>query len=94
LVGTAQGEGLAFSSACHGAGRSMSRHQALKQWRGRDVIEHLASRGILIRSPSYRGVAEEAPGAYKDVGAVVGAAHLAKLARMVARLEPRICVKG
>jgi tRNA-splicing ligase RtcB len=94
LVGTAEGEGLAFSSACHGAGRSMSRHQALKQWRGRDVIEHLASRGILIRSPSYRGVAEEAPGAYKDVGAVVEAAHEAKLARMVARLEPRICVKG
>jgi tRNA-splicing ligase RtcB len=94
LVGTAEGEGLAFSSACHGAGRSMSRHQALKQWRGRDVIEHLASRGILIRSPSSRGVAEEAPGAYKDVGAVVEAAHAAKLARIVAHLEPRICVKG
>ena len=94
LVGTAEGEGLAFSSACHGAGRSMSRHQALKQWRGRDVIEHLASRGILIRSPSSRGVAEEAPGAYKDVGAVVEAAHAAKMARIVAHLEPRICVKG
>jgi tRNA-splicing ligase RtcB (3'-phosphate/5'-hydroxy nucleic acid ligase) len=49
---------------------------------------------MLIRSPSYRGVAEEAPGAYKDVGAVVEAAHQANLACKVARLEPRICLKG
>jgi tRNA-splicing ligase RtcB (3'-phosphate/5'-hydroxy nucleic acid ligase) len=94
LVGTPEGMGLAFGSACHGAGRSMSRHQALKQWRGQEVIDHLASRGILIRSPSLRGVAEEAPGAYKDVSAVVDAAHAAHLARKVARLEPCICIKG
>jgi tRNA-splicing ligase RtcB (3'-phosphate/5'-hydroxy nucleic acid ligase) len=84
----------AFSSACHGAGRAMSRHQALKQWRGRAVVDELAQRGILIRSPSWRGVAEEAPGAYKDVGAVVEAAEKAGLARRVARLDPIICVKG
>lgn len=94
LVGTPEGMSMAFGSACHGAGRSMSRHQALKQWRGQEVIDHLASRGILIRSPSLRGVAEEAPGAYKDVSAVVEAAHAANLARKVARLEPLICVKG
>jgi tRNA-splicing ligase RtcB (3'-phosphate/5'-hydroxy nucleic acid ligase) len=94
LVGTSEGMSLAFGSACHGAGRRMSRHQALKQWRGQEVIDHLASRGILIRSPSLRGVAEEAPGAYKDVSAVVEAAHAANLARKVARLEPRICIKG
>ncbi|HEX9871947.1 MAG TPA: RtcB family protein [Candidatus Tectomicrobia bacterium] len=94
LVGTAEGMSLAFGSACHGAGRSMSRHQALKQWRGQEVIDHLASRGILIRSPSLRGVAEEAPGAYKDVSAVVDAAHAAQLARKVARLAPCICIKG
>jgi len=57
----------AFASACHGAGRRMSRHQALKRWRGRQLVDELAARGILIRSPSLRGVAEEAPGAYKDV---------------------------
>jgi len=94
LAGTREGMALAFGSSCHGAGRSMSRHQATRQWRGRDVVDQLAGRGILIRSPSYRGVAEEAPGAYKDVSAVVDAADQAKLSRKVARLEPLICVKG
>jgi tRNA-splicing ligase RtcB len=72
----------------------MSRRQALKQWNGRQVIDELADRGILVRSPSARGVAEEAPDAYKDVEAVVDAAHQAGLARKVARLAPLICVKG
>lgn len=94
LVGTKESEAKSFSSACHGAGRSMSRHAALKKYRGRQVIDELAGRGILIRSPSSRGVAEEAPGAYKDVSAVVEAAHQAGLARKVARVEPMICIKG
>ena len=94
LAGTTEGMALAFGSAVHGAGRSMSRHQATRQWKGREVIDQLAARGILIRSPSYRGVAEEAPGAYKDVHAVVDAADQAKLARKVAKLAPVICVKG
>jgi tRNA-splicing ligase RtcB len=94
LVGTLQGEARSFGSSCHGAGRSMSRHQALKQWRGRELIDQLAREGILIRSPSYRGVAEEAPAAYKDVGAVVDAADAAGLSRKVARLKPLACIKG
>lgn len=94
LVGTEQSEQRSFSSACHGAGRAMSRHAATKQWQGRAVIERLAERGILIRSRSMRGVAEEAPGAYKDVTAVVDAADQAGLARKVVRLEPMVCVKG
>ncbi len=94
LVGTRDGEARSFASACHGAGRAMSRHQAYRTWKGRQVIDELAARGILIRSPSSRGVAEEAPGAYKDVSAVVDAADLAGLARKVARLEPLVCVKG
>jgi len=94
LVGTPQAEERSFSSACHGAGRAMSRHQAYRTWKGRQVIDELAARGILVRSPSSRGVAEEAPGAYKDVAAVVNAADAAGLARKVARLEPLICVKG
>jgi len=94
LAGEAGSEQKAFSSACHGAGRAMSRHAALKQWSGRKVVDDLAAQGILIRSPSTRGVAEEAPGAYKDVGAVVAAAETAGLARRVARLRPLICVKG
>lgn len=94
LCGTNETMKLAFGSAVHGAGRQMSRRQATKQWKGRAVIDELAARGILIRSPSQRGVAEEAPGAYKDVSRVVEAAHLAGLARKVARLQPVICVKG
>ncbi len=84
----------AWSSACHGAGRTMSRHAATHRWRGRTLIDELAHRGILVRSPSLRGVAEEAPLAYKDVDAVVDAAEVAGLARKVARLEPMIVVKG
>ena len=94
LTGTAASEELSFSSACHGAGRAMSRHQAYRTWKGRQVIDELAGRGILIRSPSGRGVAEEAPGAYKDVSAVVDAADAAGLARKIARVEPLICIKG
>jgi tRNA-splicing ligase RtcB len=94
LVGTAESEARAFSSAVHGAGRSMSRHEALRRWQGRQIMDELAARGILIRSPSARGVAEEAPGAYKDVGAVVRAAEKAGLARRVARLRPLVCIKG
>jgi tRNA-splicing ligase RtcB len=94
LVGEPTSEAKAFSSACHGAGRALSRHAALKQWSGRKIVDDLATQGILIRSPSTRGVAEEAPGAYKDVGAVVAAAEHAGLARRVARLRPLICIKG
>ena len=94
LAGTAPSEVLAFASACHGAGRAMSRHQAKKTWQGAQVVDELAGRGILIRSPSARGVAEEAPGAYKDVTAVVDAAEAAGLALKVARVEPLICIKG
>jgi tRNA-splicing ligase RtcB len=94
LVGTAEGEARSFGSSCHGAGRAMSRHQAFRQWRGRQVVDELASRGIIVKSPSSRGVAEEAPGAYKDVTVVVDAADRAGLSRKVARLEPLICIKG
>jgi tRNA-splicing ligase RtcB len=94
LTGTAEAEARSFGSSCHGAGRSMSRHQAVRQWHGHEVVRELAARGIIIKSPSSRGVAEEAPGAYKDVTAVVEAAEQAGLSRIVARLEPLVCVKG
>jgi tRNA-splicing ligase RtcB len=94
LAGTRESMQRAFGSACHGSGRAMSRHQALHRWGGRQVVDELAGRGILIRSPSSRGVAEEAPGAYKDVNAVVDSAEQAGLARKVARLEPMVCIKG
>jgi tRNA-splicing ligase RtcB len=62
LSGTVASEEKAFSSACHGAGRSMSRHAAMKHWSGRQLVDGLARQGILVKSPSMRGVAEEAPG--------------------------------
>jgi tRNA-splicing ligase RtcB len=94
LAGTVESERLAFSSASHGAGRAMSRHQALRQWRGRQLVDELAREGILIRTRSMRGVAEEAPGAYKDVNLVAEATERAGLARRVAFLRPKVCVKG
>lgn len=95
LAGTSESELLAFSSACHGAGRAMSRHQATKRWHGKELVKQLEEqKGILIRSGSMRGVAEEAPGSYKDVSTVVDSADRAGLARKVARLEPLVCIKG
>jgi len=72
----------------------MSRHQALQHWRGDDLIRSLAHQGILIRTRSMRGAAEEAPGAYKDVDQVAEATEMAGLARRVAFLRPCACVKG
>ncbi|MHC4286844.1 MAG: RtcB family protein [Planctomycetota bacterium] len=94
LAGTSQSERMAFGSACHGAGRNMSRRAATKKWYGKEVAGRLASEGILIRSRSMRGIAEEAPGAYKDVSEVVEATHKAGLAKKVAKLVPLICIKG
>ncbi len=94
LAGTTESMQHAYGSACHGAGRRMSRRKARKSWHGRQVVDELGQRNILIRSPSLRGVAEEAPGAYKDISAVVEAADHAGLARLVARLEPMVCIKG
>jgi tRNA-splicing ligase RtcB len=94
LCGSSNSMETAFGSACHGAGRSMSRRQALRQFSGRGIQDELAARGILVRSPSTRGIAEEAPHAYKDAGEVVAAADHAGLARRVARLVPLICIKG
>jgi tRNA-splicing ligase RtcB len=94
LAGAPESEARSFGSSCHGAGRQMSRHQATKQWRGCELVDQLRREGIIIRSPSMRGVAEEAPGAYKDVSAVVDAADHAGLSQKIARLEPILCVKG
>ena len=94
LAGSSESEQRAFASASHGAGRAMSRHQALRQWRGRELVDELAAKGILIRTRSMRGVAEEAPGAYKDVDLVAEATERAGLARRVAYLRPKVCVKG
>lgn len=94
LAGINESQALSFSSACHGAGRRMSRSQAARQWQGKDVIKRLSLRNIIIRSQSPRGVAEEAPGAYKDVSEVVEATVKSNLAKNIARLVPLVCIKG
>ncbi|NMH97634.1 RtcB family protein [Pseudonocardia acidicola] len=92
LAGTR--DGAAFHSTCHGAGRVMSRHAALRAITGRELRQELESAGIAVRGTTQRGLAEEAPFAYKDVDEVVGCCELAGLARRVARLRPLGVVKG
>jgi len=94
LHGTQQGMDETFGSACHGAGRQMSRQQAKRQWRGEKLVKKLAKRGILIRGHSLAGVAEEAPGAYKDVDDVVNVMHYSGIAKKVAVVRPMISIKG
>lgn len=94
LVGTQAAMALSFGSACHGAGRVMSRHQALKQVQGSELRQELEQQGIVVRAGSNKGLAEEAPIAYKDVSRVVEVVHGAGLARKVARLRPLAVIKG
>jgi tRNA-splicing ligase RtcB len=94
LRGTRRAMALSFGSSCHGAGRRMSRKQAKKAVRGDQLRSQLESRGIHIRAGSLAGLAEEAPGAYKDVDRVVDVVHGAGIAAKVARLEPLIVIKG
>jgi tRNA-splicing ligase RtcB len=94
LKGTDFGMKVAFGSACHGAGRSMSRTQAKKRWWGRELAEELERKGIYSRTASWAGFAEEAPGAYKDVAEVIEAVHNANLARKVVRMRPLGVIKG
>lgn len=86
--------GGAFHSTCHGAGRVMSRHQALRAVRGPELRRRLEAAGVAVRGASARGLAEETPEAYKDVNAVVDAAEGGGLCRKIARLAPLGVVKG
>jgi tRNA-splicing ligase RtcB (3'-phosphate/5'-hydroxy nucleic acid ligase) len=94
LIGTETGYREAFGSTCHGAGRAMSRHQAKKSVRGRNLREEFRARGLEVRAASFATVAEEIPEAYKDVAAVVDVVDRAGIARKVARLRPLGVLKG
>jgi len=83
-----------FGTACHGAGRVMSRTAAIKHAQGRRIDQELAAKGIIARARSWKGLAEEQPDAYKDVDLVVEVVHRANLARKVARMRPIGVVKG
>jgi tRNA-splicing ligase RtcB len=94
LVGAPKSMDVSFGSTAHGAGRMMSRSAAVRRWRGEDVKRELAGRGIHIESASWKGVAEEAPEAYKDVDAVAEVSDSAGIATRVVRLVPMGVVKG
>ena len=83
-----------FGSTCHGAGRVLSRAQAKKQSRGRDIFAEMAALGVHLRSPSRASVAEEMPSAYKDVADVVEVMEAAGVSQRVARLKPFVVIKG
>jgi tRNA-splicing ligase RtcB len=94
LVGTEQGYGETFGSACHGAGRLMSRHQAIKAAKGRAIARELEDQGILVRGASKATLVEEIPDAYKDVNDVVNVVHGAGIGKKVVRLKPIGVIKG
>jgi tRNA-splicing ligase RtcB (3'-phosphate/5'-hydroxy nucleic acid ligase) len=94
MVGTDKALEVSFGSTCHGAGRTMSRTQARKSVWGADLREELEADGIIVQAGSMKGLAEEAPLAYKDVSQVVDVVHGLGIARKVARLEPLAVVKG
>jgi len=84
----------AWHTVCHGAGRVMSRHAAIRQAKGEEVVKNLQKQGILIKCKSLRGIAEEAPFAYKDIDDVVEVVQQAGLSKKVAKLVPLAVIKG
>ena len=93
LVGTKEGK-ESWYSTCHGAGRTMSRREAMRRVSGQEVAKRLESKGTIVKCWSLRGIAEEAPMAYKDIDEVVGVVHNAGLSKKVVRLKPLAVIKG
>jgi len=94
LVGAEQSMKESFGSTAHGAGRMMSRSRAIHSFKGEDIVKGLEEKGIIVKATSWKGIAEEAPEAYKDVDDVIETTHKAGIARKVAQLKPMGVVKG
>lgn len=94
LIGTERGMQEAFGSTCHGAGRLMSRHQAIRRAKGRSIRREMEDRGIIVRVAGRETLAEEMPEAYKDVSNVVDVVHNAGLSKKVVKLRPLGVIKG
>ncbi|HEX7009452.1 MAG TPA: RtcB family protein [Phycisphaeraceae bacterium] len=94
LVGQPGSMARTFGSTCHGAGRAMSRTEAVRRAQGRQIQQELSLRGIVARARGWRGLAEEQPEAYKDVDLVVEVVHQANLSKKVARMRPLGVIKG
>ncbi len=93
LVGTKEGE-ESFYSTAHGSGRAMSRHAALRKFTGGEVVKNLEKLGIIVKCHSLRGIAEEAPMAYKNIDEVIEVVHQAGLSKKVTKLIPLVVIKG
>lgn len=94
LLGTDRAMEETFGTTCHGAGRLMSRAQAVRSAHGRSIEKELAERGICVMARGYKGIAEEQPAAYKDVNDVVNVVDQAGLAKRVVRMRPIGVIKG
>jgi len=94
LIGTPKSMKESFGSTCHGAGRALSRHQAIKKAKGRAIWREMEDRGIIVRATGKRTLAEEMPEAYKDASNVVNVVHNAGLSEKVAKLRPLGVIKG
>jgi tRNA-splicing ligase RtcB len=94
LVGTEKAVEETWGSTCHGAGRVSSRSAILKSVRGEELAKELREKGILVKSDSWKTLAEEAPQAYKNVDEVVEICHQSGISRKVARLKPLAVIKG
>jgi len=94
LVGTNESMESTFGSTAHGAGRVMSRHEAIRQFRGENIVHDLEKKGIHVKGASWEGIAEEASEAYKDIDEVVEVSHKAGIGKKVARLLPLGVIKG
>ncbi len=94
LIGTEKAMEETFGSTCHGAGRLLSRHQAIKLAKGRSISREMEDKGIIVRSAGRETLAEEMSEAYKDVSNVVEVVHRAGISRKVARLHPIGVIKG
>ncbi len=94
LAGTTKAEEITFGSTAHGSGRTMSRNEAKRKWRGETLQKDMEKRGIYVRTTTFSGLAEEAGGAYKDVDEVIAACHEAGISKRVVRFVPIGNVKG
>jgi tRNA-splicing ligase RtcB (3'-phosphate/5'-hydroxy nucleic acid ligase) len=94
LVGTKKAEQVSFASTAHGAGRVMSRHEALRQFHGEKVKKDLLEKNIMVKSASMRGIAEESPGVYKDIDEVVRVSNALGIGNLVVKVKPLGVIKG
>jgi tRNA-splicing ligase RtcB len=94
LLGTEKAMKETFGSTCHGAGRVMSRHQAIRRAKGRSIWQEMEKKGIIVRSAGRETLAEEMSEAYKDISNVVDVVQKAGISKKVARLKPIGVIKG